>query len=130
MSDAKGPTFTFLDSASVPWQDSKQASGVEVKKLGKANGRAVQLVRFAPGAVFPTHLHHGPEFIFLLEGEAVQAGQRLKAGWSAVAEAGTIDENFYSDCGCVFLFHYALEPASTPMKAESASVQTACPPER
>ncbi len=108
MSDNPSTAFAFCDSASVPWHDSKFANGVQVKNLGKANGRALQLVRFAPGTTFPTHLHHGPEFIFLLEGEAVQAGQRLKAGWSAVAAAGTVDENFYSDCGCVFLFHYSL----------------------
>lgn len=108
MSDSTAPAFAFFDSDSVPWQDSKFARGVQIKKLGNADGRALQLVRFAPGASFPKHFHHGPEFIFLLEGEAVQAGQRLKAGWSAVAETGTVDENFYSDCGCVFLFHYSL----------------------
>lgn len=102
------PTFKFIDSKDVPWQDSKLAEGVRIKNLGKANGRAMQLVEFAPGAVFPRHEHGGPEFIFLLRGEAVQNGQRLREGWSAIAEAGTVDVDFHSDVGCLFLFHYSV----------------------
>lgn len=102
------PKFIFTDSQTIPWQDSKLAQGVQVKNLGKANGRALQLVRFEPGAVFPRHEHQGPEFIFLLEGEAIQNGKRLTPGWAAVAEQGTIDSDFRSDTGCLFLFHYSL----------------------
>lgn len=101
------PRFIFTDSESEMWRDSKFAPGVQVKNLGKANGRAMQLVRFAPGAVFPRHEHHGPEFIYLLHGDAVQNGQRLGPGWAAVAETGTIDDGFRSDAGCTFLFCYA-----------------------
>ena len=43
--------FTFTDSNTVSWSDSTLADGVTVKNLGKANGRAMQLVRFEPGAV-------------------------------------------------------------------------------
>jgi anti-sigma factor ChrR (cupin superfamily) len=102
------PKFIFTDSKAAPWLDSKVARGVQVKNLGKANGRAMQLVRFEPGTVFPFHEHKGPEFIFLLEGEAVQNGKRLTAGWAGVAEQGTVDDQFRSDTGCVFLLHYSL----------------------
>ncbi|MCY0855770.1 cupin domain-containing protein [Cupriavidus sp. D39] len=102
------PKFIFTDSRAVPWQDSKLAKGVQVKNLGKANGRALQLVRFELGAVFPRHEHHGPEFIFLLEGDAIQNGHRLMPGWVAVAEQGTIDDSFRSESGCLFLFHYSI----------------------
>lgn len=108
MSKNGEPTFIFTDSEAMPWQNSKYAKGVRVKNLGKANGRAMQLVQFEPGATFPTHEHKGPEFVFLLEGDAVQNDCRLTAGWAAVAEQGTIDANFRSDGGCLFLFHYAL----------------------
>ncbi len=108
MPPAHVPRFHFTDSTAAPWLDSKLAHGVQVKNLGKADGRAMQLVRFAPGTVFPDHEHAGPEFVYLLEGEAVQNGQTLKPGWAGVAEQGTIDERFRSDTGCLFLLCYAL----------------------
>lgn len=88
------PTYVFTDATATPWRASAIASGVEVKLLGMANGRAMQLVRFQPGTVFPTHRHTGPEFIYLLEGEAIQNGQRLGPGWAGVAARGTLDEQF------------------------------------
>jgi hypothetical protein len=48
----------------------------------------------------------GPEFIYILEGEAIQNGQRLSLGWAGVAQAGTLDEQFRSETGCVFLIVY------------------------
>jgi len=82
---------------------------VEVKNLGKADGRAMQLVRFAAGATFPGHRHTGSEFIYVLEGEAVQNGRRLAAGYAGVAEQDTVDAGFHSDTGCVFLLVYDLD---------------------
>jgi len=102
------PQFSSVDSNSLAWVQSACANGVQIKNLGKANGRAMQLVRFAPGTVFPTHLHTGPEFIYVLEGEAIQSGQRLLPGWVGIAEAGTTDTRFRSDSGCVFLLTYEL----------------------
>lgn len=105
------PGLSFVDSASMPWMPSRFAPGVEVKNIGKADGRAMQLVRFAAGATFPGHRHTGPEFIFVLEGEAVQNGRRLAAGYSGVAAQGTVDVDFHSDTGCVFLLAYDLDQA-------------------
>lgn len=99
--------YQFTDSNTVPWRKSTVAEGVEVKDLGKANGREMQMVRFAPGASFPVHVHGGPEFVYLLEGEAFQQGQKLLPGWAAVAAAGTSDEAFYSETGCMFLLVYS-----------------------
>ncbi|WP_042264021.1 cupin domain-containing protein [Paraburkholderia heleia] len=101
--------FSRIDSAGMPWLRSRFAPGVEVKHLGKADGRAMQLVRFAAGATFPDHRHAGPEFIYVLEGEAVQNGRRLTAGYAGVAEQGTIEGGFHSDTGCVFLLVYDLD---------------------
>jgi anti-sigma factor ChrR (cupin superfamily) len=100
------PRFLFTDAASMPWRTSAYAEGVEVKDLGTANGRSMQLVRCRPGTIFPTHHHRGPEFIYILEGEAIQNGQRLSLGWAGVAQAGTLDEQFRSETGCVFLIVY------------------------
>jgi anti-sigma factor ChrR (cupin superfamily) len=98
--------YQFTDANHTPWRKSTFANGIEVKDLGHANGRSMQLVRFAPGASFPLHTHAGPEFIYLLEGSAIQEGQPLSAGWSAVAATGTTDSNFHSPAGCVFLTVY------------------------
>ncbi len=45
----------------------------------------MQRVRFAAGATFPRHRHTGPEFIYALEGEAVQNGWRPPARCTVVA---------------------------------------------
>lgn len=102
------PQFFSVDTQALGWVQSACADGVQIKNLGKANGRAMQLVRFAPGTTFPTHLHTGPEFIYMLEGEAIQNGKRLLPGWVGIAEAGTTDTGFRSDTGCMFLLMYEL----------------------
>jgi anti-sigma factor ChrR (cupin superfamily) len=99
--------YQFNNGNNVPWRKSTFAEGIEVKDLGTADGRSMQLVRFAPGASFPLHRHEGPEFIYLLEGVAIQEGQQLSAGWAAVAAMGTTDSNFHSPTGCVFLTVYS-----------------------
>ncbi|MGP8440370.1 cupin domain-containing protein [Paraburkholderia fungorum] len=103
-----GPQFRWSDSNDVPWIPSRFAQGVEVKNLGKADGRAMQLVRFSPGATFPDHLHTGPEFIYVLEGEVTWNGRLLTHGCAGVAEAGTLERGFRSITGCLFLLMYDL----------------------
>ena len=98
--------YQFINANNVPWRKSSFAPGIEVKDLGSADGRSMQLVRFAAGASFPLHRHEGPEFIYLLEGVAIQEGESLSAGWAAVAALGTTDSNFHSPAGCVFLTVY------------------------
>lgn len=102
------PDFIFVNQDELPWTPSRFASGVEVKNLGKANGRAMQMVRFQPGASFPSHLHTDVEFLFMLEGEVFQNGHRLLTGWATVAPAGTMDTEFVSPAGCTFVLVYSL----------------------
>jgi anti-sigma factor ChrR (cupin superfamily) len=104
---AEPSNVAFIDGESTPWRASTFAPGVEVKDLGEANGRAMQLVRFPPGTVFPVHKHEGPEFVYILEGEMLQNGQRLGRGWASVSSAGTVDEDVRSETGCVFLLVYS-----------------------
>lgn len=79
------------------------ASGVFVKDIATTDGWEMQMVRVEPGARFPVHVHKGPEFLFILEGELVRSGHRMGHGWASVASAGTIDEDVYSETGCVFI---------------------------
>jgi anti-sigma factor ChrR (cupin superfamily) len=101
--------FSFADAAAIPWQPSAVAPGVQIKKLGKADGRGMLLVRFQSGANYPIHRHTGPEFIYMLEGEAIQNGQVLQPGWAGVAAAGTMDREFKSETGCIFLLIYDVQ---------------------
>jgi anti-sigma factor ChrR (cupin superfamily) len=86
----------------VPWRPSTMAPGIFVKDVAVTDGWEMQ-VRFEPGARAPVHAHDYPEFLYILEGELVQAGRRMGPGWANVASAGTIDHDVYSDTGCVFV---------------------------
>jgi hypothetical protein len=106
------PKYIFADSNSLPWQADPELPGVESKRLGTANGQAMELSRYAPNTAYPAHVHAGPEFVFLLEGSARLAGQWLQPGWSSIGETGTYDEDFLSgEDGCVFLAIYTPSPA-------------------
>jgi anti-sigma factor ChrR (cupin superfamily) len=95
--------FKWVQTDDLAWRPSKMAAGVLVKDVAVTDGWEMQIVRFEPGARFPIHTHEGPEFLFILEGEIVQAGRRLGPGWASVASAGTVDEDVYSETGCVFV---------------------------
>src|SRR5579875_2792236 len=98
--------YLFKQQRKVPWRQSTLADGVWVKNLVAANGRATQLVRYEPGARFPMHRHAGPEFLYVLEGEAIQYGQRLGPVSASVAATGTEEDGFTSETGCTFLLVY------------------------
>lgn len=100
--------YRLSDTSALPWIASRLAPGVHVKNLGKCDGRAMQLVRFQPGAEIPSHVHPGPEFLYVLEGEAIQNGNRLGPGYASVSARGTVDDRFRSDTGCVLLLVYTI----------------------
>ena len=76
----EGNPILSVNVADLPWRPSTVAS-----------------------ARFPLHRHERPQFLFILEGELVQAGWRMGPGWASVAGAGTIDEDVHSETGCVFV---------------------------
>jgi hypothetical protein len=76
-----------VNTDDLPWRPSSFAAGVYVKDIAR----------------FPLHTHERSEFVFILEGELVQAGRRLGPGWASVASAGSVDEDVHSDTGCVFV---------------------------
>jgi anti-sigma factor ChrR (cupin superfamily) len=93
-----------VNTDDLPWRPSSFAAGVYVKDIAVTDdGWEMQVVRFEPGARFPLHTHERSEFVFILEGELVQAGRRLGPGWASVASAGSVDEDVHSDTGCVFV---------------------------
>jgi anti-sigma factor ChrR (cupin superfamily) len=99
-----GPgAFRSVNVDDLPWRPSAMAPGVFVKDIAVTDGWEMQIVRFEPGARVPVHSHERPEFIFVLEGELVQAGRRLGRGWASVAGAGSVDADVFSETGCVFV---------------------------
>lgn len=103
MSVLERGSFRSVKVDDLPWRPSTMASGVFVRDIAVTDGWEMQVVRFEPGARIPAHPHVSPEFLFILEGELVQAGRRMGPGWASVASAGTIDEDVYSETGCVFV---------------------------
>jgi len=97
----------FTNAATTPFRTSTHAAKVRVKDLGSADGRSMQLVRFEPGAAFPLHIHRGPEYVYVFEGELIQQGRRLGPGWASVAAAGSVDDDVRSEGGCTFLTVYS-----------------------
>lgn len=73
--------YRFTDGNAMLWRKSTVAEGVDVKDLGTVHGRSMQLVRCAAETRFAAHIQEGLEFVHMLEGEAVQHGQRLGPGW-------------------------------------------------
>src|SRR5260370_39216767 len=87
----------------MPWRPSTFASGVFVKDVAVTAGLEMQMVRFEPGAHFPTHTHEFPEFLLILEGELIQGGRRLGPGWATVSSAGSVDVDLHSETRCGFV---------------------------
>ncbi|MEN8805866.1 MAG: cupin domain-containing protein [Desulfobacterales bacterium] len=76
------------------WSSGGMPEGIQMKRLGLANGYVMELYQIAPNTVLPKHIHHSPEFLFVLEGEVFQDGQPVPSGWSVIAETGTKHDDF------------------------------------
>jgi len=92
-----------LSCDALPWKPSTFAAGVFVKDVAVTGGLEMQIVRFEPGARLPLHEHECPEFIYVLEGELIIAGQYLGRGWASVASQGSVHADVHSDSGCTFV---------------------------
>ena len=101
--DVPAGAFRCVSTQQLPWRASAFAPRVFVKDVATTDGWEMQIVRCEPGAQFPVHSHERPEFVFVLEGELVQAGERLGPGWASIASVGSVDEDVHSETGCVFV---------------------------
>jgi len=104
MESALGQSGLIIARAEmINWQ-SQRVPGCWIKPLlVEQQGKiATSLVRMDPGTHFPAHRHGGPEEVFLLEGDLVVEGQKLKPGDYCRAETGTIHSESYTESGCLF----------------------------
>ena len=78
------------------------ASGISVKLLAtdEYTHRVSMVVRLAPGASYPPHMHAGVEELHLLHGELWIDDRKLYPGDYNRAEPGTSDQRVWSGTGC------------------------------
>jgi anti-sigma factor ChrR (cupin superfamily) len=91
-----------VDWTRFPWAPFRE--GVEMARLyGEADsGPSMALLRYAPGAHVPKHLHRGLEHILVLHGSQRDDGGEHRTGSILVHGAGT-SHSVASDEGCVVL---------------------------
>jgi anti-sigma factor ChrR (cupin superfamily) len=79
---------------------------VEIKRLYNAcvngSGPAAALLKYAPGARVPTHLHAGYELILVIEGELINDAGRHGPGTLEICPPGSTHA-LASESGCTFL---------------------------
>ena len=91
-----------VDSSAMEWVESPSA-GVQRKMLerdGDEVARATSIVRYAPGAHFPRHVHAMGEELFVLEGEFCDESGRFGPGSYIRNPPGSAHAP-WSDGGCV-----------------------------
>lgn len=90
------------DPAQVQWQPFRP--GVEIARLygGAPNEASAALLRYAPKAQVPRHIHHGYEHILVLSGSQRDDNGVYSAGTLVISEPGS-SHAITSDEGCVVL---------------------------
>ena len=90
------------DWSRFPWQPFRE--GVEIARLyGEAtSGPSMALLRYAPGARVPKHVHHGLEHILVLEGAQQDDGGEHRTG-SMLVHGPDTSHSVASPEGCVVL---------------------------
>ena len=98
--------WTFTDQATLDWQEF--GTGVAMKTLGGANGRAIALFKFDAGYVGSPHEHTDAEFSYILEGDLISNGVTMTTGHAYAAEAGTTHEEFRTEGGVTLVSVFEL----------------------
>lgn len=98
------PGLLFIRTAAAEWE-RPGVTGIDIKLLAfdEIHGRSTQLVRLAPGSVYPPHRHAGAEELFLLEGDLLVSGVEMHAGDYCRAEPDSVHDDISTRDGCVFI---------------------------
>lgn len=86
------------------WQEGP-FPGTRFKLLSAAPrvGYALLMIEIDPGVRYPEHDHDGPEELYVLTGDLVTEGRRLRAGDFIHAEPGSHHHELFSPQGCTAL---------------------------
>ena len=78
---ARTPSTYTVWAADAAWIDTG-LPGIRARVLAvdKARSLVTLVIRAEPGAVYPSHRHHGPEECFVISGSVVIDGRVLRAG--------------------------------------------------
>lgn len=97
-----GLSFLVRDEG---WHPHPLIAGIRMKQLSLDTNRGVAtlLLDVAPGTVYPAHHHRGAEECYVVSGEVVAGGRRLRAGDFHHADADSKHQPLYSDTGCTVL---------------------------
>jgi anti-sigma factor ChrR (cupin superfamily) len=92
--------YTTSECLEPEWEEV--APGISCKLLATdtEGHRVSMLVRLAPGADYPPHIHAGSEELHLLAGELWIDDRKLYPGDYNCAEPGTGDKRVWSETGC------------------------------
>lgn len=100
--------FTPAARDKLDWEPygSDGRQNVKIKRLYDARvngaGPAAALLKYAPGARVPTHLHGGYELILVIDGELINDAGRHGPGTLEICPPGSIHA-LASEKGCTFL---------------------------
>jgi quercetin dioxygenase-like cupin family protein len=81
LAEARKPVTYTVWAADAAWIDTG-LPGIRARVLAvdKARSLVTLLIHAKPGAVYPSHKHHGPEECFVISGSVVIDGRVLRAG--------------------------------------------------
>jgi anti-sigma factor ChrR (cupin superfamily) len=98
---AAGPASPPPRAWSEPeWEEVAPGIACKLLATDSATHRVSMLVRLAPGASYPVHIHAGDEELHLLDGELWIDGRRLSPGDYSYRAAGAADFDVWSRTGC------------------------------
>jgi DNA-directed RNA polymerase specialized sigma24 family protein len=92
-------TVTTIDEEA-HWEQPAPGLSCKLLATDTEHSRVCALVRLAPGAEYPPHMHEGVEELHLLQGELWINDRKLHPGDYSRAERGTADERVWSETGC------------------------------
>lgn len=103
-----------VDTASLPWVDSPEATVKRklIERMGGDGTRATSLVKFAAGARFPSHDHHGGEEFIVLEGAFCDERGCFPKGSYVLNPPGSSHAPYAPDGCVIFVKLHHLPPES------------------
>lgn len=116
LAEARKPsTYTVRATDATGWIDTGQP-GIRARVLAvdKARSLVTMLIRAEPGAVYPSHTHHGPEGCYVISGSVIVEGSVLRAGDFIHADAGSEHGELSTTEGAELLLVGAIEDYLPP----------------
>ena len=96
----RAPLSEPPETALPTWEEVAPGISCQLLATDETNHRVSMLVRLAPGASYPPHVHAGVEELHLLDGELWIEDRKLLPGDYNRGEPGAGDQRVFSETGC------------------------------